>query len=338
MDRLAAMRTFVRVVDTGSFSAAAMHLNLSQPSVSKSIARLERRLGVRLLMRSTHGLMPTEAGRNFCERARRAIEEADEADLAARVAGAGYTGRLRVSAGVAFGSLHIVPNLPAFLVAHPNLAIDLVLDDRSIDLIEEGIDIGLRIGPLRDSSQTVSKLATSRRLVLGAPAYFERVGIPMNPAELTKHAAVIYIHDRGAGDTWSFRQAASQISVSMSGRLRVSAGEGMRASVLAGMGVAIAPEWLFAAELASGAVRAVLTEWTLPASDLWLVFPTGRMVGAKARAFASFMKTKLLKQHFAQSSRAEPTLVEPVSATAIPEWNDSDETDPAAENRQFRIA
>src|SRR5215469_15249509 len=119
MDRLSAMRTFVRVVDTRSFSAAAEHLNLSQPSVSKSIARLESRLGVRLLMRSTHGLSPTEAGRNFCERARRAIEEADEADLAARAAGAGYTGRLRVSAGVTFGSLHIVPNLPTFLAAHP---------------------------------------------------------------------------------------------------------------------------------------------------------------------------------------------------------------------------
>lgn len=154
MDRLAAMRTFVRVVDTGSFSGAAKHLNIGQPTVSKSIAQLERWPGVRLLVRSAHGLRPTEAGQSFCERARRALDEADEAECAARRAGQGLSGRLRVSAGVTFGSLHVVPRLPLFLAMHPNLSIDLILDDRAIDLIKEGIDIGLRIGPIRDFSQT----------------------------------------------------------------------------------------------------------------------------------------------------------------------------------------
>ena len=150
MDRLAVMATFVRVVETGSFTAAARHQNMSQPSVSKSVARLEEALGVRLLMRSTRGLAPTEAGRNFCERARRVVEQADEAIQAARSVGSGLQGRLRVSVGTALGKLHLMPLLPVFLAEHPYLSIDLVLEDRSIDLIEEGIDIGFCLSPLRE--------------------------------------------------------------------------------------------------------------------------------------------------------------------------------------------
>ena len=148
MDRLAAMETFVRVVETGSFSAAARRLNVGQPAVSKTIAQLEERLGVRLLMRSTRGLSPTEAGQSFYDRAKRAIEEADEAELAARDAGASLTGRLRVCAAVTFARLHVVPLLPKFLAAHPRLVMDVVLDDRVIDLVEEGVDVALRMGAL----------------------------------------------------------------------------------------------------------------------------------------------------------------------------------------------
>jgi DNA-binding transcriptional LysR family regulator len=295
MDRLRVMKTFVRVVETGSFSAAARHLNVGQPAVSKSIAGLEERLGVRLLMRSTRGLTPTEAGQIYYERARRAIAEAEGADLAARGADASLTGPLRISAGVTFGRMHLVPLLPVFLAAHPNLSIDLILDDRTINLIGEGIDIGLRFGPLSDSSLTVRKLATSPRVVLGTPAYFKRAGVPTTPAELIRHAAVIDTQDRGGSDTWSFRQGGSEMSVSISGRLRVSASEALRAAVLGGMGLAITSQWMFAPELACGAVRTVLDEWILPASELWAVFPTGRMANAKARAFAAFVETELHK-------------------------------------------
>lgn len=225
MDRLAAMRTFVRVVEAGSFSAAAEYLNIGQPAVSRSIAQLERRLGLRLLSRSTHGLSATEAGQKFCERARRVIEEADEADCAARSAVIGFTGRLRVSAGVTFGSLHLVPRLPSFLAAHPNVSIDLVLDDRPIDLVAEGIDICLRTWPLRDSAQTVCKLATSRRLVVGTPAYFERLRIPKTLLIWPGTRQSIRIHDRDANDSYSFRQGTSHVPVRMSGRLRVSASD-----------------------------------------------------------------------------------------------------------------
>ncbi len=151
MDRLAAMEAFVRVVDAGSFSGAAKQLRVGQPAVSKTIAQLEERLGVRLLLRSTHGLTPTEAGRNFYERAKRSIEEAEEAELAARGAAATLTGRLRISAPVTFARLQLVPRLPAFFAENPALEVDLVLEDRSVNSIAAGIDVALWMGPFGDS-------------------------------------------------------------------------------------------------------------------------------------------------------------------------------------------
>jgi DNA-binding transcriptional LysR family regulator len=284
------METFVRVVETGSFSAAARGLNVGQPAVSKSVAQLEARLGVRLLMRSTRGLAPTEAGQKFYERAKRALEEAEEAEIDARGAGAGLTGRLRVSAAVTFARLHIAPHLPAFLAAHPGLTMDVILDDRVIDLVEDGIDIALRMGELADSSLTGRRLATARRLVLGAPAYFKRHGEPATPAELIGHEAVVYTQ---GGQTWNFQRDGGEASVSVSGRLRFSAAEGVREVVLAGMGLTVASEWMFSPELASGAVRPVLTDWTLPPIDLWALYPAGRMPSAKARAFAAFVEAEL---------------------------------------------
>jgi len=292
MDRLAAMETFVRVVETGSFSAAARTLNVGQPAVSKTIAHLEQRLGVRLLMRSTQALSPTEAGRNFYEHAKRAIEEANEADIVARGAGASLNGRLRVSAPVTFARLHVVPRLPIFLAAHPDLTMDVILDDRVIDPVEEGVDVALRMGTLADSSLTARKLASAPRYVVGSPAYFAWAGVPATPAELAERSVVIYIPD-SAGDTYTFRKGATELSVGVSGRLRMSAAEGVRAGVMAGMGVTIASTWMFSPELESGEVRAALTDWTLPSMDLFAVYPTGRMPSANARAFAAFVEAEL---------------------------------------------
>ena len=288
MDRLAAMETFVCVVETGSFSAAARRLNIGQPAVSKTIAHLEKRLAVSLLLRSTRGLTPTEAGLAFFERAKRALEEADEADNAARGIASGLSGNLRISAAVTFGRLHIVPQLGPFLDQHPQLNIDLMLDDRNINLVEEGIDVALRMGALTDSGLTARKIADCRRVVLGTPAYFARHGEPSCPAELSKHQAVVY--NLGGGTTWEFAKGTEKQSVIISGRLRVCAAEGVREAVLANQGLTLASEWMFAPELASGAVKTVMHDWTLPDLDLWAVFPTGRMASAKARAFVEYVQ------------------------------------------------
>jgi DNA-binding transcriptional LysR family regulator len=290
MDRLAAMEAFVLVVDTGSFSAAARRLNVGQPAISKLIAQLEERLGVKLLVRTTRGLTATEAGLNYYERARRSIEEANEAESAARGAGSSLTGKLRIAAGVTFARIHLIPRLPEFLQRHPDLEIEVVLDDRNVDLVQEGIDVALRLGrKLADSSLTVRRIASAPCVVVGTPSYFAQAGEPTAPGDLTAHEAVFY--DRPSGDAeWTFRRDDAELAVTLKGRLRVNAAEGVRAAVLANAGLTIASEWMFAPEIADGTVKVVLQDWKLPRTDLWAVFPAGRTATTKARTFTQFVQ------------------------------------------------
>jgi DNA-binding transcriptional LysR family regulator len=283
------MEAFVLVVDTGSFSAAARRLNVGQPAVSKLVAQLEERLGVKLLVRTTRGLTATEAGLNYYERAQRAFEEADEAESAARGAGSGLTGRLRICGAVTFARIHLMPRLPEFLARHPELEMEVVLDDRNIDLVQEGIDVALRMGQLADSSLTAKRIASGRHVVLGTPAYFERAGEPAAPSDLAAHQAVIYDQGSGGAD-WTFRRDGAEIAVTLKGRLRVTAAEGVRAAVLANAGIAVASEWMFSPEIADRTVQTVLQDWELPRIDLWAVFPAGRTATTKARIFAEFVE------------------------------------------------
>jgi DNA-binding transcriptional LysR family regulator len=287
LDKYQSMLTFVRVVETGSFSAAARVLGVGQPAVSKAVALLEKTLKVRLIVRSTHGLRATEAGERYYARARVAVEEADEAEMAARDEGDGLSGRLRLSAATTFARLHIIPHLPKFMAAHPEMEVDVILDDRVIDLVEQGIDLSLRMGALPDSTLVAQKLATGRRSVVATPAYLKRAGEPVRPDELALHEAVVYSQ---LPDAWVFRKAEEEVPVVIRGRVRFSAAEGLRAAVLADMGLAVTSDWMFADKLLNGSVRRVLGDWTLPPIDLWAVFPSGRMASAKARACASFVQ------------------------------------------------
>ena len=305
MDRLAAMEVFVHVVDAGSFSGAAKQLRMGQSAVSKAIAQLEERLRVRLLLRTTRRLTPTEAGRNFYERAKRSIEEVNEAELVARGASATLSGRLRIQATVAFALLHVIPSLPAFLAQHPELDVDLVIDDRNINLVEFGIDIGLRVGQLGNSKLSARKIAQCQTLVIGTPSYFNTAGVPRIPADLVRHQVIIYEQPLG-GPTWTFRQGATEASVRLGGRVRLNTTVGVRKCVLADLGVAIASEWMFAPELRDKTVKAVLADWALPPVEAWAIFPTGRQANAKARAFASFIERQMLNpDRFQQQMGAE---------------------------------
>jgi DNA-binding transcriptional LysR family regulator len=289
MDRLAALEIFVRVVDTGSFSAVARRQRIGQPAVSKAVVQLEEWLGVSLLLRSTRSVVPTEAGRIFYERAKRTIEEADEAVMAARGSASGLSGKLRVSTSVCFGRLDIIPNLSAFLAEHPDLDVELVLDDRNVDLVNEGIDVALRMGALPDSNMTARRIAVGRHLVVATPAYLQRHGTPTSPDELISHQAVIYARG-GGGASWTFRKGAAEVPVVLQGRLKVTQAEGVREAVICDMGLAVASEWLFSTELKSGKVVAILQDWVLPSTNLSAVYPTGRLASTKARAFVSFVE------------------------------------------------
>ena len=294
MDRLRDMEIFVRVVETGSFSAAARDLALGQPAVSKTIAALEERLGARLLVRSTRQLSATDAGMAFYERAARAIAEVNEAEAAAQGVGAGLEGRLRISLPVTFGRLHVVPQLGAFLDAHPKVRLELVMDDRMVDLVAENIDAALRLGTLTDSALQARKLAQADRVAVASPAYLARKGVPSTPADLLEHHGIIYGQNAG-GQEWVVRRGTSEIALRLQTRLTFSAAEGVREAVLAGQGFAIASRWLFAPELATGEVIPVLQDWGLPPMELWVIYPSGRLTSSKARAFIEWFEGVMRK-------------------------------------------
>jgi len=289
MDRLAAMETFVHVVDAGSLSAAARQLKVGQSSVSKTIAQLEERLGVRLLLRSTRSLTATEAGQRFYERAKRTIQEANDAEGDARSTAAGLSGKLRVSASICFARIHILPRLPELLAKHPEMDIEVVLDDRMVDLVKEGIDIALRTAAITDATLTRRKLGEARRLVMASRSYLEARGTPQVPADLATHETVL-LSRPGTDDTFTFRKGNIESTVKVRGQLRVTSSEGLREAVLAGVGMAVVSEWLFTPELHAGTVKAVLEDWSLPSHDLAAVYATGRRPSAKARAFVAFVE------------------------------------------------
>ena len=289
MDLIGAMRSFVRVYESGSFSVAAAHLGLGQPAVSKSIAQLEDRLATRLFLRSTRGLKPTDAAQTFYEHALRTLDEADLAVKAVRGEPAALTGRLRVSGTITFVRRHIIPQLPAFMAAHPGLEIDLLLDDGNVGLIEEGAEVALRMGKLPSSNLVARRIGQCRRVVVATPDYFARRGTPRQPEDLAGHPAIVFSRGEG-GEQVGFVKDGVTREVVLKPALRISALEGVRSAVIAGLGLAVASEWIFTDELDGGQVCEALTDWELPRLDLWAVLPGGRQAGPKARAFIAFVE------------------------------------------------
>jgi len=289
MDRLVAMKQFATVVETGSFSAAARRLNMGQPAVSKAIANLEEYLGVRLLTRTTRAQHLTEAGQRYYERARVVLDEADEAESAAREAATSLAGRLRLAAPPTYAALHILPRLSEFLDTHLDLSIDLILDDRWVDLIEQGVDLAIRLGKPADSSLVARRLGSSQRLLVASSAYLDRMGAPKTPEDLLAHRVVAYSQFEGA-TAWSFTRGTAAVSIAVQPTLRVSAAEGMRSCILAGLGIGMGSRLMFTPELAAGTVRPVLTEWGLSTLDVWAMFPSGRKSSRRARAFVDWLE------------------------------------------------
>jgi DNA-binding transcriptional LysR family regulator len=297
VDLLAAMQSFVRVYEAGSFTAGARTLRVSQPTASKMVAQLEDHLGVRLLLRSTQGLTPTEAGQAFYEHALRTLEEADLAMRAATSDAENLSGRIRVSGTVTFVRQHIIPRLPEFFAQYPRIEIDFLLEDRNIGLIEEGVDVALRMGRLASSGLTARKIGQCRRIVVASATYLAEKGSPDSPEDLPAHPAVVLSLGEG-GERVAFAKASKSKDIVLRPRLRVTSAEGVRAAVLAGVGLAVATEWIFDQELLDGTVQEVLKDWTLPPLDLWVVLPAGRRTAPKTRAFVSFVEEQLLRTRF----------------------------------------
>jgi len=293
------MSAFVRVVEAGSFSAVAHESNTTQSAVSKQIAGLERELGARLLVRTTRSLALTEEGARYFEQARRLIAEITEAEAAVRTGEQELTGWLRVEASVGFGRMKLMPLVHAFLAEHPNVKIDLRLNDGFTDLVEHGIDVAVRLGELSDSSLTARRIGTAQRWLLVHRNYLRRLPKgkrpPKEPEELVNHNCFVYT-ELPWRNSWTLTAGpgasapiGTKRTIRVEGNVQTNSSEVIRASVLAGVGICNAPTWLFEQELARGEIVRVLPDWEAPAIPIHLVNPRERRHSAKVKAFADYV-------------------------------------------------
>ncbi len=282
------LQVFVRIAETGSFSAAARDLGLSKSASSKKLAALEDRLGARLFNRTTRRLSLTEAGSDFLERAQRILAELEEAEQAAGRLTDEPRGILRVNAPMSFGIRHVAPALADFMTRYPELAVTLDLDDRRVSLIEEGYDVAVRIADLPDSSLVARKLAPARRVVCASPAYWAERGVPTHPRELANHNCLIYAYLPAQND-WRFRGPGGPLTVRVAGNLKANNGDVLREAALAGLGVCLAPTFLVGDDLRAGRLATVLDAFVDDSLAVYAVYPHRRHLSAKVRAFVDFL-------------------------------------------------
>jgi len=286
-NHLAALRLFVRVARTGSFSAAARELGLSQPSASRTVAELEREIGAGLFARTTRAVTLTEAGSDYLARIEPILLALEEADHAAR-GGGELRGTLRIATSTTFAERQLIPRLAEFLAPHPRLKIELRLNDQRQDLVGESVDVALRFGALPDSSATARRIGHMPRLLVASPAYLAQAGAPAHPGDLTDHA-IILGPGGFAGSDWTFSRRGAVVSVRVSGRLNANVNEVSTAAAAAGLGIAMTGSWGCRAELASGVLARVLPDWDLGRAEVNAIFPAGRAAKASARAFVDFV-------------------------------------------------
>jgi len=308
MDKLSAMKTFVRVVESGSFSAVADELQATQSAISKQVAALERELATKLLVRTTRSLALTDEGARYFEQVRRLVAEIAEAESSLAKGESQLRGWLRVAASVGYGRLKLMPLVKSFMLTHPDVKIDLRLHDGFIDLVEQGIDVSVRIGDLPDSGLLARRIGTSNRMLVAQRDYLQSVanahGLPVHPQDLQAHNCIVYT-GMANSNVWTFTAGdgapeAKGVtrSVRVEGSIQTNSSEVIRASVISGMGIGYSPTWLFESELASGEVVRVMPEWDSPQSPIHLVSPPERKHSAKVRAFV---------EHVLGASVAQPS-------------------------------
>ena len=292
LDDLSEMLVFVRVVERGSFSAAARALGMTTSAISKRIAALERKLRTRLVHRTTRKLSTTDAGRALYDRLRRMFADLEDAEREVVGLGSSLRGVVRVSASVTFGQLHLAPLVADFLLANPELRVELRLSDRYVDLVGEEFDLAIRAGRLADSSLIARKIAPDSRVVCAAPAYLERHGTPRAPDELARHNCMRHAyHDAGAA--WSFEGPGGPVDVGVQGTLQVDHTGAIREAVLRGLGIALLPMFAVAGEIRSGALRVLLEDYPLAETAIYALTPPGAHPTVKVRALVDFLSERL---------------------------------------------
>jgi len=299
VDRVAGIRLFIRVVETGSFSKASVDLGITQPTATKHVAALEARLSARLLHRSTRGVTPTEVGAAYYAKCKTIARELEEADSLAALMQSRLQGSLRISTSVAFGRRVLTPMVLRFMQQHPGLQIDLSFEDRYVNLVEQGIDLAIRMGPLADSSLGARYLGVNPWVLVAAPGYLAEHGSPREPADVATHAALVYSSVQG-DERWHFVRSAGAIgpvgaegaafAVPVKGPLRSNNLSALLAAARAGMGLAILPRYVAHESMQTGAVQPLLESWTLPAQEIHAVFPSPRLLPTKVSGFVDWLQ------------------------------------------------
>ena len=289
MDRLTEMEAFATVVDQGGFTDAAKKLGLSKSAISKHVASLEARLGARLLNRTTRRVSPTEIGLAYYDRARRVLNDAGEADALVTSMQSAPSGLLRISVATDFGVNHLSPILGDFLHEFPDISVNMVLNNRYVELISEGFDMAVRIGDLQDSSLRARKLAETAKRMVGAPSYFQRHGRPTRIDDLNDHKLLHYASP-SSGSAWRITAPSGEKrQVRTAGCLSVNDGQSLLNACVAGLGIAYLPSFLYAPAMAEGQVVDAIPELPLETQGIYAVYPPGRFTQPKVRAFIDFL-------------------------------------------------
>jgi DNA-binding transcriptional LysR family regulator len=292
MDRFDQLSAFVEVARTQSFAQAARQLDRHVSAVSRAVAALESRLGVRLLQRTTRRVALSEAGRAYFRRCETLLAELDGADAEVRDQGAALHGTLRVSAATGSGQILLAPIVPEFLAAHPLLSLDLQLSNRYVDLVNEGFDLAVRVGVLADSRLVARRLAPSDRMLVASPAYVRQRGTLRSPQQLREHACLILAIGTRP-QRWELERGRTRVALDVSGPLHSNNMFALMDACLAGIGIALLPDFAVTPALRRGDLLRVLPGWSSVAQAMYAVYPSARFIPAKVRAFVDFISTRL---------------------------------------------
>jgi len=288
MDRLASMKAFAQVVDAGSFSGAAERLGVTRAAVSKGVMQLEKQLGARLLNRTTRRVSPTEVGLAYHDRCLTILAEIDEAERAVSSLHDEPRGRLKVNAPMSFGLLHLGLPIIDFMARYPEVKVQLVMNDRLVDMIDGGFDIGIRIGALADSSLIARRIAPARRVVCASPDYIAMHGEPAHPDDLRRHICLNYGHlDSNA--RWTFTGPEGDVTVPVEGALCVNNGDILCQAAAQGRGIVTMPTFIAGADLRAGRLVPIMAPWSLATQDIYVIYPPHRYLSAKVRVFIDFL-------------------------------------------------
>lgn len=302
MDRLTAMAAFVRCVERGSFSAVGREMHLTQPTVSKLVASLEKHLGGKLFARSTRHLALTAEGERFYEQCRTIIDTVDIAEASFKTGRQEVGGIVHIESSVSFGRTQLMTRMHEFMRRYPALRIDLQLNDRFVDIVGEGIDVAFRIGELKDSGLIARRVGTTHRVTVGSPDYFRRYGEPKRLEDLKAHNCILYT-GLASQDVWPYTRDGRTHPVRVSGNFRTNSAEAIRAATLAGIGIVVAPVWLFGEDIRAKRVKVVLADYRPKPFPIHALLPENRRNSARVKACVDFFQAEFELDPFVSAYR-----------------------------------